>query len=103
MHNCLMCLSQVVLQLKLLGVGRIDSFPFVTPPSTLALRKAFELLLTLDALQSVIIIHHDILKSKLDMYCMCLKGSKSNCAWSADGILAIGSYFCEPTVKESTL
>lgn len=48
--------SQVVLQLKLLGVGMIDSFPFVTPPSTMALRKAFELLLTLDALQSVRLI-----------------------------------------------
>ena len=54
------CFSlQVVLQLKLLGVGMIDSFPFVTPPSTLALRKAFELLLSLDALQSVRnAIHH---------------------------------------------
>jgi HrpA-like RNA helicase len=37
----------------MLGVAAIQSFPFVTPPSAIALRKAFELLLMLAALQKV--------------------------------------------------
>ena len=79
---------QVVLQLKWLGVGMIDSFPFVTPPSTLALRKAFELLLFLDALQSVRnAIHH-------------WTWPKFDCTRSADGILTVGPYFREPASQE---
>jgi HrpA-like RNA helicase len=46
-------IAQVVLQLKVLGVVSPSSFPFLSPPSDIALRKAFELLLTLGALNKV--------------------------------------------------
>ncbi len=46
-------IAQVVLQLKVLGVVSPASFPFLSPPSDIALRKAFELLLTLGALNKV--------------------------------------------------
>lgn len=46
-------IAQVVLQLKVLGVVAPSSFPFLSPPSDIALRKAFELLLILGALNKV--------------------------------------------------
>lgn len=46
-------IAQVLLQLKVLGIQSIKDFPFISPPSDVALRKAFELLLRLSAFDKV--------------------------------------------------
>jgi HrpA-like RNA helicase len=43
-------IGQVVLQLKVLGVNSIPDFPFLSPPSPIALKDAIELLRSLGAL-----------------------------------------------------
>jgi HrpA-like RNA helicase len=45
---------KVVLQLKMLGVKNVSSFPFLSPPSPVALRRGLELLLLLGALNKVL-------------------------------------------------
>jgi HrpA-like RNA helicase len=45
--------SQVILQLKAIGVADCIKFPYVTPPSTTSLRAAFELLIDIGALDKV--------------------------------------------------
>lgn len=46
-------ISQVILQLKAIGVVNCIKFPYVTPPSATSLRAAFELLLDIGALDKV--------------------------------------------------
>jgi HrpA-like RNA helicase len=43
-------IAQVLLQLKELGVESPSSYPFISPPSALSMRKAFECLLMLGAI-----------------------------------------------------
>jgi len=43
----------VLLQLKVLGVQSPAHFPFLSPPTEISMRKAFELLLRLKALDEV--------------------------------------------------
>lgn len=46
-------ISQIILQLQVLEVGSVMNFPFLSPPSTVSLRKGFEQLLILGALTKV--------------------------------------------------
>ena len=46
-------IAQVLLQLKVLGVQSPAHFPFLSPPTEISMRKAFELLLRLKALDEV--------------------------------------------------
>lgn len=46
-------IAQVLLQLKVLGIASPAQFPFLSPPTDVSLRKAFELLLTVGALDKV--------------------------------------------------
>ena len=48
-----MSISQVILQLKVYGVDRLEEFPFVTRPGSAALENALEELLLLEALDKV--------------------------------------------------
>lgn len=48
-----MNIAQVLLQLKVLGLKSLTSFPFITPPTVIVLKKALELLLRLGALDKV--------------------------------------------------
>ena len=48
-----MNISQVILQLKVIGVERIGAFPFLSRPSDLVIRNALETLLHLGALDRV--------------------------------------------------
>ena len=43
-------LAQVVLQLKMAGIRAVESFEFLAPPSRELLKKAFQTLLSLQAL-----------------------------------------------------
>lgn len=55
-----MNIAQVLLQLKEYGIDRLMSFPFVTRPSTVALKNAMVLLLTLGALNEVYLLFESI-------------------------------------------
>lgn len=49
-------ISQVILQLKVLGIKSLDTFHFISPPSKESLKKSLEELLLLEAIDSVSVI-----------------------------------------------
>ena len=51
-----MNIAQVILQLKVLGIKSISSFPFISSPSEIVLRKGLENLLLLGAIDKVSIL-----------------------------------------------
>lgn len=80
-------IGQMVLQLKEIGIGSIHSFPLPSPPSSSGLRKAFELLLALGALDKVhVVIPFFIVQPVLQQVrCLIMIETRVNGAWSKIG------------------
>jgi HrpA-like RNA helicase len=99
-----MNISQVLLQLKMLGVKSVSSFPFISTPSEIVLRKGLETLLLLGALDkasSSLCEYFDYALLSCE-HCQILPihtDSRIDCSWAKDVFLAIVSEFC-PSVAQ---